>query len=144
MIWAVVAGAAFSAGELGLPRAAGEAVRLLGDSAVPVVLFTIEASLHRPATRSSRNQLLAISALRLIAHPYLAAVIALYVFQLSTLEVRTLALVAALPVAGTVFLFAERAGANANRIAASILVSTTLAFLSFAALCWAFGVTPVG
>ena len=35
--------------------------------------------------------------------------------------------------------FAERGGANAERIAAALLVSTVLAFFSFSALSWAFG-----
>jgi hypothetical protein len=47
-------------------------------------------------------------------------------------------------VAGTVFLFAERQGANAERIAASILVSTALAFVSFSALCWVLGLRLPG
>ncbi|HEY5637865.1 MAG TPA: AEC family transporter [Burkholderiales bacterium] len=144
MIWAVVLGAGFTGFELALWRPADEVARLLGDSAVPVALFTIGVSLYRPGTRASRNQVLAISALKLVAHPYLVAVVAIYLFHLPTLDVRTLALAAALPVGGSVYLFAERAGANADRIAASILVSTALAFFSFAALCWAFGVTPVG
>jgi len=48
---------------------------------------------------------------------------------------------AALPVAGPVFLFAERGGANAERVAAAILVSTALAFFTFSGLSWAFGVS---
>jgi predicted permease len=50
---------------------------------------------------------------------------------------------AALPVAGTAFLFAERGGANSERIAAAILVSTALAFVSFSALGWVFGAALV-
>jgi len=142
MVWAVLAGGLSSGSGLALPRALSEVVRLLGNAAVPVALFTIGVSLWRPGTRASRNQVLAISATKLILHPYLVAVIALYVFGLPMIDVRTLALAAALPVAGSVYLLAERGGANADRVAASILVSTALAFLSFSALCWAFGLTP--
>jgi len=71
-------------------------------------------------------------------------VVAIYLFGLAELQVRTLVLIAALPVAGTVFLFAEQQGANAERIAAAILVSTALAFVSFSALCWAFGLQLPG
>jgi len=80
-----------------------------------------------------------ITGAKLLLHPYLAALVALYVFRLPQLEVHTLVLAAALPVAGTVFLFAERQGADAERISAAILVSTALAFLSFSGLCVAFG-----
>jgi predicted permease len=70
--------------------------------------------------------------------------VAVYAFRLAPLEVHTLILAAALPVAGTVFLFAERQGANADRIAATILVSTALAFVSFSTLCWALGIRLPG
>ena len=60
--------------------------------------------------------------------------------HLDKIAVSTLVLMAALPVAGTVFLFAERQGANSERVAAAILVTTALSFFSFSALCWAFGI----
>jgi len=139
MIWSVIAGGAFSAAQLELWQPADHLTKLLGEAAVPVALFTIGVSLYRPGTRAARVDVLVIAAAKLLAHPYLAALVAVYVFHLPQLEMRTLVLAAALPVAGTVFLFAERQGANAERIAASILVSTALAFFSFTALCWAFG-----
>jgi len=139
MIWSVIAGGAFSATQLELWQPADHLTQLLGEAAVPVALFTIGVSLYRPGTRAARVDVLVIAAAKLLAHPYIAALVAVYLFHLPQLEMRTLVLAAALPVAGTVFLFAERQGANAERIAASILVSTGLAFFSFTALCWAFG-----
>jgi malonate transporter len=144
MIWSVVAGSALSAWQIGLWRPLEQLTRTLGEAAVPVALFTIGVSLYRPGTRAARADVLVIAGAKLLAHPYVAALVAVYVFRLPQLEVRTLVLAAALPVAGTVFLFAERQGANAERIAASILVSTVLAFLSFTALCWAFGLRVSG
>jgi hypothetical protein len=41
-------------------------------------------------------------------------------------------------------LFAERQGANAERIAAAILVSTACAFVTFSTLCWALGIRLPG
>ena len=139
MIWSVIAGGAFSAARLSLWQPADHLVRLLGEAAVPVALFTIGVSLYRPGTRVARTDVFVIAGAKLLLHPYLAALVALYVFGLPQLEVRTLVLAAALPVAGTVFLFAERQGADAERISAAILVSTALAFFSFSALCAAFG-----
>ena len=49
-------------------------------------------------------------------------------------------LVAALPSAGWVFIFAIRYEADAGRISAAILWTTALAFASFSALVWLFGV----
>jgi hypothetical protein len=139
MIWSVIAGGAFSAAQLTLWRPADHLVKLLAEAAVPVALFTIGVSLYRPGTRVARTDVFVISGAKLLLHPYLAALVALYVFGLPQLEVRTLVLAAALPVAGTVFLFAERQGADAERISAAILVSTALAFLTFSGLCVAFG-----
>ncbi len=141
MIWAIVAGGLFSAGALALPQALDQVTRLLGEAAVPVALFTIGVSLYRPGTRLERTEVFVIAGAKLLVHPYVTLLVAAYVFWLEPLEVRTLALMAALPVAGTVFLFAERGGANGERIAAAILVSTALAFFSFSALAWAFGVS---
>ncbi len=139
LIWSVIAGAAFSALGRSLWQPIERLLELLADAAVPVALFTIGVSLYRPGTRVARADVLVISGAKLIVHPYLAALVAVFVFRLPQLEARTLILSAALPVAGTTFLFAERQGADAERIAASILVSTALAFLSFSALASGFG-----
>jgi malonate transporter and related proteins len=144
LLWAVVAGSLFSALELRLPAPIDQFARLLGQAAGPVALFTIGVSLYRPGTRAWRADVLAISAGKLLLHPGLVGLVAIALFRLTPLEVRTLVLAAALPVAGSVFLFAERQGANAERIAATILVSTALAFVSFSALCWALGIQLPG
>jgi malonate transporter len=144
LLWAVVAGSAFSALELRLPAPIDQFARLLGQAAGPVALFTIGASLYRPGTRAWRADVLAIAGGKLVLHPGLVGLVAVALFRLTPLEVRTLVLAAALPVAGSVFLFAERQGANAERIAAAILVSTALAFVSFSALCWALGIQLPG
>jgi len=144
LIWAVIVGGAFSALELRLPAAVDQFVRLLGQAAGPVALFTIGVSLYRPGTRARGADVLAIAGAKLLLHPAVAALVAVYAFHLTRLEVQTLVLAAALPVGGTVFLFAERQGANAERIAAVILVSTAFAFATFSALCWALGIQMQG
>ena len=140
LMWAVIAGTASAAISLSAPVAIDSFVRLLGVSAGPVALFAIGVSLYRPGVRVLRGDIMMITGAKLLLHPYLAGLAATYVFSLSRLETHTLVLIAALPVAGTVYLFAERAGAGAEPIAGAILVSTALAFFSFSALCWAFGV----
>jgi len=140
LIWAVIVGGTFSAFELRLPAAMDQFVGMLGQAAGPVALFTIGASLYRPGTRTRGADVLAIAGAKLLLHPGVAAVVAVYTFHLTRLEVQTLVLAAALPVGGSVFLFAERRGADAERIAAVILVSTALAFVTFSVLCWTLGI----
>jgi predicted permease len=53
-----------------------------------------------------------------------------------------LVLVAALPSASNVSLLAERYGADNGRVARIIMSSTVLAFVSFSAIAWLFGVQP--
>lgn len=144
LAWAVIAGSAFSAGELRLPGPVDQFARLLGQAAGPVALFTIGVSLHRPAAAAWGADVLVIAGTKLLLHPGLAGLLAVYVFHLTPLEVHTLVLAAALPVGGSVFLFAERQGANAERIAAAILVSTACAFVTFSTLCWALGIRLPG
>jgi len=140
LIWSVLIGALFSAFDRTLPSAADQFAKLLGNSAGPVALFTIGVSLYRPGTHPWRGDVLMMAGAKLVLHPYLVALVAIYLFHLDKMQVSVLVLMAAMPVAGTVFLFAERQGANAERIAAAILITTALSFFSFSALCWAFGI----
>jgi hypothetical protein len=49
---------------------------------------------------------------------------------------------AALPSASNVAILAERYGADNGRVTRIIMVSTVLAFVTFSAIAWAFGVRP--
>ena len=141
MIWAVILGAAGSAAGLTLPAAPDQLVRLLGSAAVPVALFAIGVSLYRPGVPVLHADVMMITGGKLLLQPYIVAIVAMHLFGLSTFEMHVLVLMAALPVAGSVFLFAERAGSDSDAISGAILVSTALAFFSFSALCWAMGLT---
>ena len=139
MIWAVILGAAGSAIGLTLPAAPDQLVRLLGSAAVPVALFAIGVSLYRPGVPVLQADVMMITGGKLLLQPYIAAIVAIHLFGLSRFEMHVLVLMAALPVAGSVFLFAERAGSDSDAISGAILVSTALAFFSFSVLCWAMG-----
>ena len=141
MIWAVILGAMGSAAGLMLPAAPDQLVKLLGSAAVPVALFAIGVSLFRPGVPILRADVMMITGGKLLLQPYIVAVVAIHLFGLSALEMHVLVLMAALPVAGSVFLFAERAGSNSDAISGSILVSTAMAFFSFSAICWAMGLS---
>lgn len=140
MIWAVALGALGSALEQRPPEALDALIRLLASAAVPVALFAIGLSLHRPGVPILKAEVLMITGGKLLLQPYVVALVGAFVFGLTRLEVQVLVLMAALPVAGSVFLFAERAGSDSESISGSILVSTVLAFFSFSAICWAMGV----
>lgn len=149
--WAIALGAAFSVAGLELSGPPEAVVRLLGDSATPVALFTIGAVLARAGrhahTRTPVALYLPVAAMKLALHPLLvfglAAAAARLGAPLTAFQVTALTLTAALPSASNVSMLAERYGADDGRIARIILSSTAAAFVSFTLLAWAFGAQPV-
>ena len=149
--WAIVIGALFAAFDRELPGPLAQIVRMLGDSATPVALFTIGSVLSRAGrhahSRTPLARYLPVALLKLVLHPAL-------VFGLGTaaaalgapvprFELMVLTLVAALPSASNVSVLAERYGADNGRVTRIIMASTVLAFASFSTLAWAFGVGRV-
>lgn len=139
LVWAIVAGVAASATGLQLPVAAARLLQLLGASAGPVALFAMGLALAAPVPRGDGRAVAALSSVKLLLHPLLVAALCTWVFGLAAREREALVLMAALPTAGTVFLFAERLGAGAARIAALILWSTLAACASFPLLASLLG-----
>ena len=148
--WSIALGASFSVAGLTLPGPAGTVVKLLGDSATPVALFTIGAVLFRAsqhaANRTPLQDYLPVALIKLFLHPLLVLALGLAARSLGApitgFQVTVLTLVAALPSASNVSLLAERFGADNGRIARIILTSTVLAFLTFPTVAWLFGVQP--
>jgi malonate transporter len=141
MPWSIVLGALASASHFSLPGPLDTTVAMLAGAASPVALFTIGAVL----ARSQKNQqeyvaprdYVPIAMAKLVLHPALVwlgcMVAAMLGYALSPEVATSLILVAALPSASNVALLTERFGAHGGRVARIILVSTTLAFLSFSA-----------
>jgi predicted permease len=145
--WAIGLGAVFAASGLALPGPIDQIVKMLGESAAPVALFTIGSVLWRAGqhvhTRTPLRDYLPVALFKLLIHPALvwtlgfamrAAGIAVPPFGLTVLV-----LAAALPSASNVSLLAERFGADNGRVARIIMASTILAFASFSLLAWWVG-----
>jgi malonate transporter and related proteins len=131
LIWAIVAGLFASAFDVDLPFAIDEFLRLLATAAGPVALFAIGLSLFIPGPLKIAPSALVVVLIKLVLHPLLAWAVATWLLRLDAVTAATLMLMAALPAAGTAFLIAEREKADADRIAAIIMVSTAVAFGSF-------------
>lgn len=131
LIWAISAGLAASAFDIDLPFAVDEFLRLLATAAGPVALFSIGLSLYRPGHHNLSPITFVIVAFKLLLHPLLAWAIATWLLRLGPAESAVLVLMAALPAAGTAYLFAEQQGADADRIATVVMISTVAAFASF-------------
>jgi len=149
--WAVGLGAVGSWADLTLLEPVATIVKMLGDSATPVALFTIGAVLWRAGqhahTRTPVSRYLPVALIKLLLHPLLVFTLAAVArglgAPLSVFHITVLTLAAALPSASNVSLLAERYGADNGRIARIILSSTALAFLSFTLLASYLGAAPV-
>ncbi|WP_374566335.1 AEC family transporter [Ideonella sp.] len=162
--WAIVLGAAAGVTQLQFPAPVQTIVKMLADAASPVALFTIGAVLWRsrdPAHRSTDvddgspppvatplRQVAPVAAIKLLLHPLLVLLLGAGARKvgvpLGSFELMALTLTAALPSASNVSLLAERYGADNGRVARIIMASTALAFVSFSAAAWLFGVKPQG
>ena len=145
MLWAILTGALASAFGLALPGPVDATLGLLADCASPVALFTIGAVLARSQIMAKEGQaptvpwsdVLPVVAIKLLIHPLLVLAVGLLAqamdAPLADAALTVMVLVAALPSASNVSMLAERFGANNGRIARIILVSTAMAFFTFAA-----------
>jgi len=148
--WSIALGALFSVTGLRWPGPVDSVVHMLADSASPVALFTIGAVLWRSSQhahhRTPLRDYLPVALIKLFVHPALVFVLAAAAralgAPLSAFQLTVLTLAAALPSASNVSLLAERYGADNGRIARIIMSSTVLAFVTFSALAYAFGVRP--
>ena len=146
--WAIVVGAGFALARRELPGPIAQIVRMLGDSATPVALFTIGAVLWRAGqhahSRTPVARYLPVALIKLVAHPALVFALGFGAQKLgvavSPFGLMVLTLTAALPSASNVSLLAERYGADNGRVARIILASTVLAFVTFSACAGLFGV----
>lgn len=144
MPWAILTGALASWLAIDLPAPVMQTLGLLADSASPVALFTIGAVLARSQMLSSSGHMppvplmddVPVALMKLILHPVLVLLVGSAAVSLGLpldrFALTVMVLVAALPSASNVSLLAEKFEANNGRIARIILVSTVLAFFSFA------------
>jgi malonate transporter and related proteins len=150
MPWAIALGALCSAAGFALTGPAEAVVRMLADAASPVALFTIGAVLWRAGqhahTRTPVRRFLPVALIKLLLHPLLVLTVGSAARQLgvplSGFALMVITLVAALPSASNVSILAERYSADNGRVARIIMSSTVLAFASFTAAVWLFGIRP--
>ncbi|MFN3730636.1 AEC family transporter [Comamonas testosteroni] len=141
MPWSILLGGLASAMGWVLPGPVDKTVAMLAAAASPVALFTIGAVLARSQMNShervAARDYVPIALAKLLVHPLLVWAVGLAAISMGLgLQHETLVvlvLLAALPSASNVSLLTERYGAHSGRVARIILVSTSLAFLSFSA-----------
>jgi malonate transporter and related proteins len=145
--WAIGLGALVAATGLVLPEPLAQIIKMLGDAATPVALFTIGAVLWRAGQHSTTatplGGYLPLALVKLLVHPALVLSTGVIARALgapvSQFGLLVLVLTAALPSASNVAILAERQGADNGRVTRIIMLSTALAFASFSMIAWALG-----
>ena len=141
MPWSILLGGLASAMGWVLPGPVDKTVAMLAGAASPVALFTIGAVLARSQMNShervAARDYVPIALAKLIIHPLLVWAVGMSAMamglSLSHETLVVLVLLAALPSASNVSLLTDRYAAHSGRVARIILVSTSLAFLTFSA-----------
>lgn len=125
-----------------MPDAADNFIRLLGAAAGPCALFAIGASLgdRRIAFTPAVSGLLA---LKLIAHPALAALLLFGVLDIDHRMAAVGVLAASLPAASNSFIIAQRYQVPAHEISSAILAGTFVALASVSTVIWLLGLRAV-
>lgn len=129
MIVSIVAGFMVSATGVALPVPVNAFLGILGAAATPGALFAIGASL---ASKSAERVTIAgwLSFLKLVVHPALVAIGVYLLFPAAPYDAGVVVAVAALPVAGNVFILAQHYNVAPQRVSAAILISTVLSILT--------------
>lgn len=129
MIVAISSGFIWSALHIPIPDPMNEFLAILGGAATPGALFAIGASLAftRPDNLPVAGWL---TFCKLVLHPAFVGFAALFLFGVDPFKAGVVIAVAALPVAGNVYMLAQHYGVAPVRVSTAILGSTALSILT--------------
>jgi malonate transporter and related proteins len=130
-----------------LPKVIDDATQMMTLAVLPAALFGMGGALNQYKLRESYGQAVVASLLKLVLHPLIALLLAVFVFKLSWEPTRVAVLMAAIPSGLNVYVFATfyqraiDAAANTILIATVMAVATVslwLVILDQLAAYWAF------
>ena len=135
IVVSVAAGVALGVAGARLPAPVDRFLSFVGASAGPTALFALGGSLAGRSLGPHWRTVAGVAAAKLVLYPAVAWVL-LRAAGLPPQWVAAGVLIASLPTAAYVFVFAERHDAGPERISAEILVSTVAAALTFPLVAW--------
>jgi malonate transporter len=133
IILAVLCGFGLNLAGIELPRLATETVRILGAPALPLALLTVGAGLDFATARHAGRQVLASSAIKLLAMPLIAWALCL-AMGVDATPTTVVVLFAALPTATSDYIMARKLGGDARLMAAIISAQTVAAAIALPAV----------
>lgn len=135
IVLGVCAGAVLGLTGTRLPQPVDRFLSFLGASAGPTALFALGGSLAGRRLGEHWRPAVGVAAMKLLVYPSLAWVL-LRMTGLPPVWVAAGVLIAALPTAANVFVFAQRYEAVPERISAEILLSTVAGAVTFPLAAW--------
>lgn len=128
LVGATLLGALFLYQDWQTPQWLTNALELVGQMAIPMMLITLGVALAR-LKADSFGRALGLSIFKVVICTGLAWVTGLY-FQLEPIAIAVLVMQIATPVAVTSYLLAEKYGADAGEVAGLVVVSTLLSVIT--------------
>ncbi|MEM8877072.1 MAG: AEC family transporter [Pseudomonadota bacterium] len=140
-ILSIFAGLALAFSGVGLPAALDSLAQFLGAAASPAALFALGASLAGRSAGDGLPLVASLSVLKLLVHPGLVFVLLHPLLGVPIPATAIAVSIAAMPVAGNVFVIAERYGVLVRDMSAAVLISTVVCVATVSMmLAWALGV----
>jgi hypothetical protein len=134
VILGIVAGSLWRLGGLGLHPLADKVLGLLGQAGVPCALVALGAGLTQFQIKGQAGTLTTILALKLVAQPAIAWLLAFEVLGLPPVAAAVVVLFSAMPTGANAYLFAARYQRVVNSTSGAVALGTILAAATAAAL----------
>ena len=110
---------------VGLIPLLDKTIPLIADTAVPMALFVLGASLNKFSLGSQLMETSVLVLLKNVALPGVVYVIATYVFEINSIWMATAVIAAAMPIGISAYAYAKKHDACVGQIASGIFMSTT-------------------
>jgi len=120
--------------ELEFPRVFEQALKWIGDSAVPCGLIVLGASLAGIRLAGDLPQIAAVTAMKLMLQPLCVWLLGHYVLGLPALTVAVITLAAGMPSGANVYMMAQRYGIFLQRATSVVLLSTAFSVVTLSVL----------
>jgi len=129
MVVSIVSGLIWAALAWPVPLLLNRFMEVLAGASTPGALFAIGASMAFVTAKTMRIPTL-LSVNKLLLHPAMVAVSAIWIFALDPFASAVMIACAAMPVAGNVYMIANHYGIDTDRVSVAILISTAASVLT--------------
>lgn len=123
-------GAMYSLSTLAIPKPVGNFLDLMAAAAGPAALFALGLSLFGRKLLGDVKEVAWLTVLKLIVHPAMTYLLAMYVFEMEPAWSKSVVILAALPAGALVFVVAQQYDVYVKRASSAIVATTALSVLT--------------